>query len=173
MGEGGSDIITGLVNYYRYYLVGYMCRKYMPLNKVIFGSDVVAALGFVAYFLNWYFFECHNMLLIFGGSLGAIIVIQRFLSMEVNDESRVGCVLSAIGKQSLAIYVIHYFLIPDVSTQMHDFLVAPNAFIWQLSFAFMLSVPIVATCMFVGKLIETNKILDSIFFGKFYDHKKK
>lgn len=145
----------------------------MPLNKLIFGSDVVAALGFVAYFLNWYFFECHNMLLIFGGSLGAIIVIQRFLSMEVNDESRVGSVLSAIGKQSLVIYVIHYFLIPDVSTQMHDFLKVPNAFIWQLSFAFMLSIPIVAASMFVGKVIATNRFLDFICFGKSFWYEKK
>lgn len=173
---GGGDlreIITGFVNYYRYYLIGYMCRKYMSLNKQLFCNDIVAAMGFIAFFLNWYFFEYHNMLLIFGGNIGAVIVVQRFFQMVGKGDSVAGKALSFIGKQSLAIYVIHYFLIPDVSASMHDFLDCPNSFIWQLTFAFMLSMPIIAASMFVGKLIETNRILNFVCFGKPFWHEKK
>ena len=171
---GGNlcEIITGLVNYYRYYMIGYLCKKYFNLNKLLFHNDIVAAIGFVAYILNWFFFEIHNMLLIFTGSFGAIIVIQRFFQMMVKENSKAGRTLSSIGKQSLAIYVIHYFFIPDVSASMHDFLDCSNPFIWQLTFAFLLSIPIIASSMFVGKLIETNKYLKFIFFGHTFGNEK-
>lgn len=164
-GDNVCEVITGLVNYYRYYMIGYMCKKYCSFNNLIFHNSVVAAIGFIAYILNWYLFEYHNILLIFGGSMGAIIVLQRFFQMVVKDDSKVGHTLSSIGKQSLAIYVIHYFFIPDVSASIHDFLNCSNPFIWQLTFAFLLSIPIIASSMFVGKLIETNKYLKFIFFG--------
>lgn len=172
---GGGDlcnIITGFVNYYRYFLIGYMCRKYLNLYKLLFCNEMVAAVGLMAYLLNWYFFDSHNMLLIFGGSLGAMIVIQRFFQKTVKEDSGVGRAFASIGKQSLAIYVIHYFFIPDVSALMHDFLDCPNPFIWQLTFAFLLSIPIIASCMFVGRLIETNRFLNFMCFGKPFWHEK-
>lgn len=172
---GGNlcEIITGLVNYYRYFLIGYICRKYIKFNKLLFCSDVIAALGLVAYFLNWFFFEYHNILFIFGGSMGAIITIQRFFEKHVNEDSMVGKTLSSIGRKSLAVYVIHYFFIPDVSASMHDFLNCGNSFIWQLTFAFLLSIPIVAASMFIGKLIETNTVLNFLCFGKPFWNERK
>ena len=174
-GGGGQymEIITGLVNYYRYFLIGYICRKYIKFNKLLFCSDVIAGLGLAAYFLNWFFFEYHNILLIFGGSMGAIITIQRFFEKHVNEDSMVGKTLSSIGRKSLAVYVIHYFFIPDVSAPMHDFLNCGNPFIWQLTFAFLLSIPIVAASMFIGKLIETNTVLNFLCFGKPFWNERK
>lgn len=174
-GGGGNicEIITGLVNYYRYFLIGYICRKYIKFNKLLFCTDVIAALGLVAYFLNWFFFEYHNILFIFGGSMGAIITIQRFFEKHVNEDSMVGKTLSSIGRKSLAVYVIHYFFIPDVSATMHDFLNCGNPFIWQLTFAFLLSIPIVAASMLIGKLIETNTVLNFLCFGKPFWNERK
>ncbi|MDD6889869.1 MAG: acyltransferase [Bacteroidales bacterium] len=167
------EIVTGLVNYYRYFLIGYLCRKYVNLNKLLFGNDVAACVGFVAFLLNWYFFDYHNILLVFGGNLGAIVVLQRFFQTEMIATSKVGAALSSIGRHSLAIYVIHYFFIPDISASVHDFLDCGNPFIWQLTFAFLVSIPIVAASMFVGKLIETNRILNFVCFGKMFWREKK
>lgn len=47
-----------------------------------------------------------------------------------------------------------------------------NSFIWQLSFAVLLALPIVGASMFVGKLIETNKYLNIVFFGRFSNNGK-
>ena len=71
---------------------------------------------------------------------------------------------------SLAIYVIHYFFIPDVSNVMHNmaYVVGDNIFIWQLSLSLLLALPIVGASMFVGKLIEINKYLNILFFGRMF-----
>lgn len=172
IGRSGNEMyysmISSYVNYYRYYLIGYLCHKYIILNDLLFKNDMVAALGFVLYFLNWYYFEFHNILLIFGGTLGGIIVVQRFFQKCLGADTKVGYCLSKIGKMSLAIYVIHYFFIPDVSEVMHNILRVGNPFIWQLLFAILLALPIVGACMFIGKLIETNKFLNLVFFGKWF-----
>lgn len=114
------SMITNYVNYYRYYLIGFLCHKHVRFNDMLFKNDIVAAVGFVFYFLNWFYFELHNVALIFGGTLGGIIVVQRFFQKCVDADSAIGKGLCAVGTMSLSIYVIHYFFIPDVSNVMHD-----------------------------------------------------
>ena len=165
-GENSLAIVTQIVNYYRYYLIGYLCKKYMSLKEFLFREEIIA-IGFIAYFLNWYFFELHNMLLIFTGSLGAIIVLQKFFMESVTVKSHIGGVLSTIGRHSLAVYVLHYFFIPDISGIIGKFLTGGvNIFIWQLLFAFLVAIPIVAASVFIGILLEKNKYLNLLFFGK-------
>ena len=163
---GYYDTVMGLVNYYRYYLIGYLCRKYIRLYRLLFENELVLALGFVTYFLNWYFFELHNIVLIFLGTLGGIIVMQTFVKHFVNEKSKVGCALTTLGKCSLGIYVIHYFFIPDISNVSRNFLDCGNPFIWQLTCALIVAMPIIAASVFVFKTIEMNRYLFFIFLGK-------
>lgn len=164
------SMVSSHMNYYRYYLVGYLCHKYFRFNDFLFKNDIMAAIGFVLYFLNWFYFDLHNMFLIFGGTMGGIIIIQRFFQMYKDSDSVVGKRLCSVGTMSLPIYVIHYFFIPDVSSIMQDIVYAGggNTFIWQLLFSMLLVLPIVGASMFVGKLIETNKYLNIVFFGRLF-----
>jgi len=167
--NGGGDlynVITGMTNYYRYFLVGYLCKKYCRLNRFLFENDLVCAFGVVAYFLNWYFFEYHNILLIFTGTLGAIIALQTFVKRFLTGNNKLTNLLIAVGKCSLGIYVIHYFFIPDISAVTQDFIDCGNPFIWQLLFAVLLAIPLVAASMFVYKLIEMNRWLQLLCFGR-------
>ncbi|NBH93592.1 acyltransferase [Muribaculaceae bacterium Z1] len=169
---GGADsqaVIAGFVNYYRYFLIGYLCKKYVRFNDLLFDNKLIGAFAFFAYILNWYFFEFHNIALIFLGTLGGIIVVQSFVKNYISAEGAVGKLLIYIGKCSLGIYVIHYFFIPDVSGVIGNFLDCGNPFIWQLTFAMIIAVPIVAASIFLYKLMEMNKWLYFIFFGKKID----
>lgn len=160
--------ISRLLNYYRYFLIGFLCRKYASFNRLLFKNSFVFAIGFIFYFLNWYFFEMHNMLLIFFGTLGAIIVIQNFMQQSVNPHSVVGRLLIYVGRCSLGIYVIHYFFIPSFPESVHRILLIGNPFIWQLTMAFLVAVPIVTASIFVYKMISMNRWLYLSLFGKIY-----
>lgn len=161
-----DNVVDGLANYYRYFLIGYLCKKYIRLDSLLFRNQIVIAIGFIAYFLNWYFFECHNIFLIFTGTMGAIIVIQNYVLNYIKADSHIGQTLIKVGKCSLGIYVIHYFLIPEISSIAQKLVMVGNPFIWQLAFAILVAIPIVAVSMFVYKLIEMNKWLYLTFFGK-------
>ena len=166
LGGGNNYLcVNQLVTYYRYFLIGYMCRKYVKFNNLLFHNDLVYALGFVAYFAQWWLFDHHNMLLIFAGGLGAIIVIQRIL-MNSNENSKLSRDFTRLGALSLSIYVIHGFLIPDVASQLGDFLAVEHPFMWVLTFSVLLSLPITIVSAFIGWLIEQNKYLNLVFFGK-------
>lgn len=164
------SMVSNYVNYYRYFLIGYLCHKYIRFNDFLFKNDVVAAVGFVLYFLNWIYFDFHNLLLIFGGTFGAIIVVQRFFQKCLDADSTLGKGLCSVGTKSLSVYVIHYFFIPDVSSVMHDVVYSGggNIFIWQLSFSVLLALPIIGASMLVGKLMEENKYLNVVFFGRLF-----
>lgn len=162
--------INQLNTYYRYFLIGYLCRRYSKLNSILFKNDIVYAVGLLSYFLQWRLCDVHNMALIFLGGTGAIIVLQRYVEMMQTSNNWVFSALSKIGCMSLSIYVIHYFFIPDISGIIHDFAYAGggNIFIWQLLLSVLLALPIVGASMFVGRLIETDKYLNVIFFGRLF-----
>lgn len=166
--EDVGNIVNGLTNYYRYFLIGYLCRKYVTLNRLLFENEIAFAVAFLAYFANWYFFEWHNWILIFTGTLGAIIVLQNFFR-NIDADSRIGRLLIYIGRCSLGIYVIHYFFIPDISSIAKGVLLCGNPFIWQLTCALLVAIPIVAASIFVYKLIEMNRWLFLLFFGKLFN----
>lgn len=166
---GGGDfqsVVIGLVNYYRYFMIGYLCKKYVRFNALLFDNKLAGAVAFIAYFLNWYFFEFHNIALIFLGTLGGIIIVQSYVKNYISPDGVIGKLLIYVGKCSLGIYVIHYFFIPDISDIIGNFLDCGNPFIWQLTFAVAAAIPIVAASIFVYKLMEMNKWLYFIFFGK-------
>ena len=164
--------VNHLVTYYRYYLVGWLCRKYIPFNKFLFENKLIFAIAFIAYLAQWCFCGMHNIVLIYIGGMGAIIVLQSYLQSK-DENSRFLKSLSYLGRNSLAIYVIHYFFIPNVSSVLHDFLDVGNPFIWQLTFAIFTTMPIIAVSVFIGKLIEMNKYLNFIFFGKIFKVNEK
>lgn len=47
---GGGCVINQLVAYYRFYLLGYLCKKYKSINNLLFYNKYVYAIGFVAFF---------------------------------------------------------------------------------------------------------------------------
>lgn len=142
-----------------------MCKKYLPFNRLLFGNPTAYALALVAFFLQWYWCDRSNMLLIFLGGLGAIIVLQQWLQSASGN--KVLNLFSYLGQKSLIIYVIHYFFIPNVSLQLKSFLtIASLPFICHFFFAVALSSIIIAASLFVGSLIEKNKYLSFVVFGK-------
>lgn len=168
IGGGNLISISHLNTYYRYFLIGYLCRRYVKFNDLLFKNDIIYSMSFVFFFLQWRYCTMHNMALIFLGGMGAIIVLQRYFESKQNSDNNLMNCLTKVGQASLSIYVIHYFFIPDASSIMHTFLDIQNPFIWQLTFSLLLSLPIVSASMFVGKLIETNKYLNVIFFGRLF-----
>ena len=163
---GGVFAINQLAVYYRFYLLGFLCKKYTSINELVFNNKYVYAVCFTAFFARWYWSEGCNMLVSFMGITGAIIVLHTFFVNSVNSESRTLRMLAYIGQNSLEIYLLQYFSLPDLSEFVRPYMDVQNGFIWQLSLAFLLTIPITAACLFVGTIIKNNKLLSWIMLGK-------
>ena len=163
---GGVFAINQLVAYYRFYLLGFLCKKYMRLNELVFNNQYVYAIGVVTFFTRWYWGMSCNMIVSFMGITGAIIIMQNYLVSRGQQQSASLKLLSYIGKNSLEIYLIQYFLLPDVSHFVQPYFEVPNGFVWQLLLALVLTIPITAICIFIGNVIKLNKPLRWLMLGK-------
>lgn len=163
---GGKNMwfpVSNMLNYYRYYLVGFLCRKYQPLNNLLFNNSIVYAISAVALSLQFIYFDKCFYPLIFAGAMGAIILMQSIFARL--DYSAKGSLLlhrlAYLGTKTLPIYLIHYFFIPDFSN-----IIDCKTFIWQLTICLLLSIPIILVTLVVERIINDNKYLRLILFGK-------
>ena len=158
--------VPNLVNYYRYFLLGWLCRKYDRLFELLFKNKLVFAIGTILYFAKWYFYDVNNMLLSFLGSIGAIVMLQQFFMHYSESQNKGLKVLTYLGKNTMIIYLAHYFFIPDLVEVVKPLMAGDNMFIVTLSLSLLVAFPIILACLLLGKIIESNKYLAFIFLGK-------
>lgn len=166
-GEVGGGIlsINQLVAYYRIYLIGYLCKKYVRLNDFLFENKYVYAVCGIAFFARWYWAGSANMLVSFAGIMGAIIILRNFFVDHANSDSKAMSLLTYLGQKSLNIYVLQYFFLANLSF-LTPYVSNEYGFIWNLMLAAVFTIPITAASLFVGAIIERNELLNWIMFGK-------
>lgn len=164
MGRFGLLSSQSVVSYYRFFIVGYLCRKYIKINNIVESNNIVYAIAFIAFFMQWYLCASNNTFLIFAGGLSAILMLQRFCIDMSSPKLRE--TLSYIGQKSLAIYAIHFFFIPDLSKIVHNTLDVGNPFVWTFSWSLIVSAPIISCCLLIDKLIGANRYLNLIMWGR-------
>ena len=155
-----------ITNYYRYYLLGFLCRRYSFIDNFLFKNNWVGALGFICFLAKWLFYNLPCSLLSFAGTVGAIIVIQRFLMSLSGKQNKALSLFSFLGNNTLAIYVLHYFFLPDLSGYAHYMTSGSNLFVVHLSVALIVAIPVIAISLLFGRVIDSNSVLSLVMFGK-------
>lgn len=163
---GGKFAIYLLVSYYRYFLLGYFCRKFERLNSFFFRNKYVYAIGFLLFLYRWYYSGHTNIIVTFGGVLGSIVILQTFLEDYVGKGNKCLTFLSKIGEESLVIYVTQYFFLPDLKNIFQPLIDIPNGFLFQLLVCLFFAVPIACAGVFIGAIIKKNQFLRWTFLGK-------
>ena len=166
-GEVGGGIlsINQLVAYYRIYLVGYLCRKYVRLNDFLFENKYVYAVSGIAFFARWFWAGSVNMLISFAGIMGAIIILRSLFVDHAENDSKAMRVLAYLGQKSLNIYVLQYFFLANISF-LTPYVSNEYGFIWNFMMAVIFAIPITAASLFVGAIIERNELLRWLMVGK-------
>lgn len=162
--DGTVNPISYLTTYYRYFAMGFFMKKYAFLSK-LFLNNVTYAIGFIAFFVQWYFCDIHNLFLIFLGGTGAVLVLWIFLQYH-NKDTYWSKVLATVGRRTLPIYCIHYLLIPNISNYIHRFLDMSNAFFLQFVCSLIVSILILIACLGIDKFIVYNRFLQLLLFGE-------
>ena len=97
------------------------------------------------------------------GFCGSLIVLNLFLSHQSYVESRVGCFLKYIGRRSLEIYLLHYFLLPDL-TYAAEYVDSSSTII-GLAISILISILIIIVSLMIGNIIRLSPFLSSILLG--------
>lgn len=159
--------IDSIVTYYRYYLVGFLCCKYDWLNRFLFRNKVVYALAVAAFALEFVLIDKNNYFLAFAGAVSAIIILQNlceYVTTNVRPDRYKW--LSSIGTKTLSIYLIHFFLLPDLTHLVAPVASIGNPFVIHLLLALAISALIIPICLLAEMIISKNKYLSFLLFGK-------
>ena len=107
---------------------------------------------------------CTNIALTFLSALGEIIVLWNFFQ-HIETPSMATSALTKIGKHTLAIYVFHYFFLPDLSF-FATYINTNHQFILQLALCLAASSVIITLCIFNENMIDRSALSRFVLLGK-------
>lgn len=107
------------------------------------------------------------MMRVIAGVSGVVILFAFFRRYEdaFTKDRKLGRILQYVGRRTLDVYLLHYFILPHNMNYLGDFFANnPNP---QLEFIVSISIAayVVALCLIVSNIIRLSDILSNILFG--------
>lgn len=145
---------------YPFFLLGYFVHKYLKYDKYIINNNVVSIALFlfiivITVSLNY---EFYNSSIRFVLRLFAIIFFYGFFKNM--RSSLFLSKLAWIGKNSIYVYVFHYFFIEGLV------IVHIEGYMLQLIFSMIVALIITLISVFIGRGCDASKLISSCIFGK-------
>lgn len=97
------------------------------------------------------------------GFCGSLLLLNLTLSLKPYLENCIGRFFQFVGRRSLEIYLLHYFLLPDL-TYAAEY-VDTSSTILGLSISVLISILIIAVCLMIGNIIRLSPFLSSVLLG--------
>ena len=179
----GADywLVNQVTNYFQFFVAGVMCRKHsqrflgaMDRRGVRWCFLAVFAVMAVAHVLCWRAHASQGAYAFWHrlgfGTLGAYSGVMAMFALFRSGAgffsrgSRLSDTFSFVGRRTLDIYLLHYFLLPDLTALSPWLTVHSNAL---LTFAFAIAVAVVVTAvsLVASRLIRFSDFLARHLFG--------
>lgn len=158
--------------YFIFFVMGTLVRKHFEEFQVLLDSNwfiplITSIFILLNFFCHTYAFKGYNdgALLFVCRALGPIIVFAFFRRYEASftQETKLGSTLQYIGRRTLDIYLIHYFLVP--SNLDLSFLSTTSMPIIELVITFCIGIIIVGVCLLISNIIRISPWVSQTFFG--------
>lgn len=96
---------------------------------------------------------------------GVIIVFSSFRKYEyyLKKDYKIGFILQLIGRRTLDIYLIHYFLLPNLYF-LKDFLNSTNVLV-EFSISITFAILVITACLLISAILRTSPLLGHYLFG--------
>ena len=125
--------VNSIVSFYRYFIIGMMIRKYSKLNGFVSQSQTAYMISVACFVVG--------------------VIYANYIKPSMATSA-----LTKIGKHTLAIYVFHYFFLPDLKF-FATYINTNHQFILQLALCLAASSVIITLCVFIENLIDRSALL--------------
>ena len=169
-------------NYFQYFAFGYICSMYKDeFSKLLDNKYLTTAilLLFAGLFYtktsyinphvgssmnSWKMIDILLEMLI--GYFGLLVVYNTFKTYQNSFTSGtcIGSALQFIGKRTLDIYLLHYFLLPHLP-QVGQFLQQGHNATLEIAIGMLLSLIVIGLCLLISSILRTSPILAKYLFG--------
>ena len=108
---------------------------------------------------------CVKLAMGINGLLGIVIVYKFFQSNQItfSQNNRLGRGLQYIGRRTLDIYVLHFFLIPDLS-YLKEYMGSSSTVVGLFT-CLIVALMVVAVCLVISSVLRLSPILSQYLFG--------
>lgn len=169
-------------NYFQYFAFGYICSMYKEeFNKLLENKYITTAIIalFVTFFYTkvsyigvhvsnsmnvWKMLDIAFEALI--GYFGLLIVYNAFKTYQSSftANNKVGGALQVIGKRTLDVYLLHYFLLPHLP-QIGKYIQEGHNATLEISIGVLISLIIIGLCLIISAVLRTSPLLAKYLFG--------
>lgn len=172
-----TDIMCLLnaASFYPFFIMGYMVTKYNVMEWLK-KQNWLFTLSLVAYvFMLAFPFQIHALhtltwrLLM---PLTGILTSLLFFANRENNDSLVEKQLSFIGKHTLDVYILHYFLISSIHLiVLGQWFKNTNNGLLATLLSIIISVPVVYVSIYAGQFLRKSEFLRKYAFGEVFRSK--
>lgn len=171
--------LTNLSRYFEFFVLGNLCRKYQNRFFQFISCEAVKAVLFLS-FLLLFILDWNNTLIsvsflnIFNHEfvirfIGLLFVFSIFYNYKAffDGPTSIANTFRFIGQRTLDIYLIHYFLLPDLRYLKNALLgpLSSQNTIIELSVVFILTTLIVLLCLVISFIIRSSSFLGHYLLG--------
>ena len=171
-----------LLPFFKYFAIGILCQKYKYWFVKFIESNcfrtiviLVFAIGILMCFNNDFKisvpFAYKFLYAVIVRFAGILLVFIFFYSKAAYFESgvRLSRVMQFVGRRTLDIYMLHYFMIPAIHshkiTYLAPFISTESMAITRFAVSMGIAVLVVAACLLVSEVIRTSPTLAHYLFG--------
>ncbi len=159
--------------YYVFFIMGTFVKKYF--NCFVSLTNKKYIIGFII--ISFVFLLCvenkvetqimEKVLFIIYGILGIIIVFTFFRKYESSftKEKRIGKALQYIGRRTLDIYLIHYFIVPRGLQNIGSFFESTSNPSLEFFVTLILSLLVISICLVISNVIRLSPALSYYLLG--------
>lgn len=166
-----------LTKYFQFFTLGLILSKYREYLWTLLQNNIVvitSICGWIVCMMLWYspsfkqscpllYSITHDVVVRYCGLMTVVIMFYGN-APKFSDESRMSRLLRLIGRRTLDIYMIHYFLIPNLSF-LTPWISSGNMIVIQLLIGIAVTVMIVALSLLVSSILRKNRYMESWLFG--------
>lgn len=165
-----SLCLLNATSFFPFFILGHFIRKYNLINILMKHKSIftMSLIGYVTFFcIDFPLHILNSISFRFVQPLLAITALYYIFFMRDTQNSYIDRTLSFIGRNTLDIYVLHYFLVSSINFQVISiWLQKTDNSLLAFVIASMLSILITFSSIFISKLLKQDLVLRKYAFGE-------
>lgn len=167
--------LLNAASFYPFFIMGYMVRKYNMMDWLrkqnwIFTLSLLTFIVLFAFEPKNHAMHTLSWRLI--QPITGILICLYFFEKRENESSLLESQLSFIGKHTLDVYVLHYFIVFSINLKVIGlWLKETDNALLATTLAIVITVPVTYCSVYAGKFIRKSKFVNEIVFGDIFRKK--
>ena len=163
--------------FYPFFIAGILARKFYSRFQALLNNSYITGVIIILFFCfvlseslipNIAEGSNYHLFFLLSGGSGLILVFSYFYKYQsqFSKQTILGRFLQYIGKNTLEIYLLHYFFLPRNLHFIGDYFILNPSPVLELFISMLIVFMVIGVCLILSSVIQISDKLGCILFGK-------